>query len=162
MGQELYEMVRRRLDEVSNRCAAAITTVTQMGGFGKYVAALGDVRDTLRHLRETLEEYGIDAVAEVVRDLKFPAIPSLPTGTPAKEVVQGREFEAEVRARERQWIEAGVRGVPFVVVDNKYAIEGAQSPEAYEQALRRIAGEAAAAPDGSVLPRGVSRDVQTR
>lgn len=63
----------------------------------------------------------------------------------AREVVQGREFEAEVRARERQWIEAGVRGVPFVVVDNKYAIEGAQSPEAYEQALRKIAGEAAAA-----------------
>ena len=33
----------------------------------------------------------------------------------------------------------GVNGVPFVVVDGKYAIEGAQPPEAFEQALRRIA-----------------------
>jgi predicted DsbA family dithiol-disulfide isomerase len=40
-------------------------------------------------------------------------------------------------------VEAGVRGVPFVVVNGKYAIEGAQSPEAYEQALRQIARQAA-------------------
>jgi predicted DsbA family dithiol-disulfide isomerase len=32
-----------------------------------------------------------------------------------------------------------VGGVPFVVVNNKYAIEGAQPPEAFEQALRQIA-----------------------
>ena len=57
----------------------------------------------------------------------------------AKAVAQGREFEPEVREREKHWIEMGVRGVPFVVVNNQYAIEGAQSPEAYEQALREIA-----------------------
>ena len=61
----------------------------------------------------------------------------------AKAIAEGKEFESEVRQRERHWIEMGVRGVPFVVVNGKYAIEGAQPPEAYEQALREIAKEAA-------------------
>jgi predicted DsbA family dithiol-disulfide isomerase len=61
----------------------------------------------------------------------------------ARAIVGSHEYEPEVRARERQWIEAGVRGVPFVVVNGKYAIEGAQSPEAYERALREIAKQAA-------------------
>jgi predicted DsbA family dithiol-disulfide isomerase len=61
----------------------------------------------------------------------------------ARAIVESHEFEAEVRQRERRWLEAGVRGVPFVVVNGKYAIEGAQSPEAYEQALRQIARQAA-------------------
>jgi predicted DsbA family dithiol-disulfide isomerase len=59
----------------------------------------------------------------------------------AKAIVEGDEFTGEVRERERLWMERGVRGVPFVVVDGKYAIEGAQSPEAYEQALRQIAAQ---------------------
>ena len=57
----------------------------------------------------------------------------------AKSIVESREFEAEVRARERHWLAQGVGGVPLVVVNGRYALEGAQSPEAYEQALRRIA-----------------------
>jgi predicted DsbA family dithiol-disulfide isomerase len=61
----------------------------------------------------------------------------------ARAIAESREYESDVRARQRQWIEAGVRGVPFVVVNGKYAIEGAQSPEAYEQALREIAKQAA-------------------
>jgi predicted DsbA family dithiol-disulfide isomerase len=32
-----------------------------------------------------------------------------------------------------------VYGVPFVLVNDQYAIEGAQPPEMFEQALRRIA-----------------------
>ena len=57
----------------------------------------------------------------------------------ARAIVESREFEAEVRARERYWQERGVSGVPLVVVNGRYALEGAQSPEAYEQALRRFA-----------------------
>ena len=57
----------------------------------------------------------------------------------ARSIVESREFEDEVRARERYWREQGVGGVPLVVVDGRYALEGAQSPEAYEQALREIA-----------------------
>jgi predicted DsbA family dithiol-disulfide isomerase len=61
----------------------------------------------------------------------------------AKAIVESREFETEVRERERYWVEQGVSGVPFVVVNGKYAIEGAQPPEAFEQALRQIAQEGA-------------------
>ena len=57
----------------------------------------------------------------------------------AKAILDGDEFTAEVRERERFWLQSGVGGVPFVVVDGKYAIEGAQPPEAFEQALRQIA-----------------------
>jgi predicted DsbA family dithiol-disulfide isomerase len=59
----------------------------------------------------------------------------------ARSIVESREFEPEVRERERLWLQRGVRGVPFVVVDDSYGIEGAQPPEAYEQALRKIASE---------------------
>lgn len=57
----------------------------------------------------------------------------------ARAILEGDEFTAEVRERERFWIQSGVGGVPFVVIDGKYAIEGAQPPEAFEQALRQIA-----------------------
>jgi predicted DsbA family dithiol-disulfide isomerase len=59
----------------------------------------------------------------------------------AKEIAEGREFEKEVRERERHWLQMGVSGVPFVVVNNQYAIEGGQPPEVFEQALRQIAQE---------------------
>lgn len=56
-----------------------------------------------------------------------------------KSILEGDEFAAEVRERERHWLEQGVSGVPFVVVNGAHAIEGAQPPEAFEQALREIA-----------------------
>ena len=57
----------------------------------------------------------------------------------AKQILASDEYAAEVRERERFWIQNGVQGVPFVVVNGKYAIEGAQPPEAIEQAFRQIA-----------------------
>ena len=56
----------------------------------------------------------------------------------AKAILEGDEFAAEVRERERYWLQQGVSGVPLVVVNDTYAIEGAQPPEAFERALRRI------------------------
>jgi predicted DsbA family dithiol-disulfide isomerase len=60
----------------------------------------------------------------------------------AKEIAEGDEFGAEVREHEREWLERGVHGVPFLVVNGKYAIEGAQEPEAFERAFRQIATSA--------------------
>jgi predicted DsbA family dithiol-disulfide isomerase len=57
----------------------------------------------------------------------------------AKAIVEGDEFTSEVRERERYWMQQGVGGVPHVIVNGSYAIEGAQPPEAFEQALRQIA-----------------------
>ena len=60
----------------------------------------------------------------------------------AREIAEGREFEAEVRERERFWTERGVHGVPLVVVNDQYGIEGAQAPEMFERALREISQSA--------------------
>ena len=57
----------------------------------------------------------------------------------AKSIAESDEFAPEVRERERYWLQRGVTGVPHVVVNDSYAIEGAQPPEAFEQALRQIA-----------------------
>lgn len=58
----------------------------------------------------------------------------------AREIAEGDEFAPGVRERERHWREQGVSAVPTVVVDGRYVIEGAQPPEAFEQALRQVAG----------------------
>lgn len=57
----------------------------------------------------------------------------------ARSIVESREFEAETRERERLWLDRGVNGVPLVVINDSHAIEGAQPPEVFEQALRQIA-----------------------
>lgn len=57
----------------------------------------------------------------------------------ARSIAEGDEFASEVRERERYWRERGVTGVPHVVVNDSYAIEGAQPPQAFEQAFREIA-----------------------
>jgi predicted DsbA family dithiol-disulfide isomerase len=57
----------------------------------------------------------------------------------AKSIVEGDEFASAVRERERYWRQRGVAGVPHVVVNDSYVIEGAQPPEAFEEAFRQIA-----------------------
>lgn len=57
----------------------------------------------------------------------------------ARAIVVGDEFAAEVRERERYWHMRGVTVVPTVIVNDTHLIEGAQPPEAFEQALRQIA-----------------------
>jgi predicted DsbA family dithiol-disulfide isomerase len=57
----------------------------------------------------------------------------------AKAIVESDEFAAEVRDRERYWRQRGIAAVPAVVVNDSHVIEGAQPPEAFEQALRQAA-----------------------
>ena len=57
----------------------------------------------------------------------------------ARAILESDEYASDVRDRERLWQSRGVNGVPFVLVNDAYAIEGAQPPEAFEQALRQIA-----------------------
>lgn len=60
----------------------------------------------------------------------------------AQRILASDEFGADVRAQEVKWQQAGIHGVPAVVVNGKHLIEGAQPPEMFEQALRQIAAEA--------------------
>jgi predicted DsbA family dithiol-disulfide isomerase len=63
----------------------------------------------------------------------------------AAAILESGEYAAEVRAREAHWQELGVHAVPSLIVDGRHLIQGGQPPEVFEQALRRIAAEPAAA-----------------
>jgi len=59
----------------------------------------------------------------------------------AQQVLESREFTDEVREAERFWQEAGIDGVPAVVINRRHLIQGGQPPEVFAQALRKIAAE---------------------
>ncbi|WP_255433863.1 DsbA family oxidoreductase [Ammoniphilus sp. CFH 90114] len=52
-------------------------------------------------------------------------------------VLEGDQFTKEVRADEQEAVELGVRGVPFYVINRRYAISGAQPPDVFLQALEK-------------------------
>lgn len=53
----------------------------------------------------------------------------------ARQVLDGGEFEAEVRADEREAAQLGITGVPFFVLDRRYGVSGAQPADLMLQAL---------------------------
>jgi predicted DsbA family dithiol-disulfide isomerase len=60
-------------------------------------------------------------------------------------VLAGDRYVEAVRADEARALSLGIRGVPFFLLDGKFGISGAQSPEVLRQALERAAAERAAA-----------------
>jgi predicted DsbA family dithiol-disulfide isomerase len=64
-------------------------------------------------------------------------------GTAAREVLTSGRYAEEVRHAEQLWRSRGIDSVPAVVIDGRYLISGGQPPEAFEQALRQIAEQAA-------------------
>ena len=64
----------------------------------------------------------------------------LPAGR-ASEVLEQNEFAADVREAERFWQQAGITGVPAVVINRKHLISAGQPAAVFEQALRQIAAE---------------------
>ncbi len=59
----------------------------------------------------------------------------------AGEVLASGRYADEVRAAEQLWQSRGISSVPAIVVNDRYLISGGQPPEAFEQALRKIAAE---------------------
>jgi predicted DsbA family dithiol-disulfide isomerase len=66
-------------------------------------------------------------------------------GARAREILASDTYAAEVRAAEKLWQSRGINSVPAVIVNGRYLISGGQPPEAFEQAIRQIAAEQAAA-----------------
>lgn len=52
-----------------------------------------------------------------------------------KKMLDSEEFSKQVREDEQQAQLYGINGVPFFVLNNKYGVSGAQSPEVFSQAL---------------------------
>ena len=51
---------------------------------------------------------------------------------------EGR-YAQEVRAAEAEWQRAGIQSVPSIVINRQHLIQGGQSPEVFERALRQVA-----------------------
>ncbi|WP_340613371.1 DsbA family oxidoreductase [Xenorhabdus thailandensis] len=53
-------------------------------------------------------------------------------------VLASGSYAQEVRDDEQTWRDAGVDSVPTIVFNSRYALTGAQPPEIFEQAMRRV------------------------
>lgn len=63
----------------------------------------------------------------------------------AKAALDDPDLEARVLAEEAQAWDMNISGVPAMIVDNRFLIPGAQAPEVYVNALRRVAEKVRAA-----------------
>ena len=61
----------------------------------------------------------------------------------AREILESGLYSDEVREREQFYGAQGIHAVPSVIVNDKYLFQGGQPVEVFEQALRRIAADAA-------------------
>lgn len=57
----------------------------------------------------------------------------------AREILESNEYAADVRERERFYMEQGINSVPAIIVNDRHLIQGGQAPNVYEEALRQIA-----------------------
>lgn len=56
----------------------------------------------------------------------------------AAEVLATNRYADEVRALEREWVDAGIQSVPSIVFDRQYLLSGGQPPEAFKSAIENI------------------------
>ena len=63
----------------------------------------------------------------------------------AKAALDDADLEARVIAEERQAWDYNITGVPAMIINGKFMIPGAQAPETYVNALRRVAEKTRAA-----------------
>ena len=59
----------------------------------------------------------------------------------ALRALEADEYLDDVRADQQQAISYGIQGVPFFVIDGKYGVSGAQSPETFTGVLTKVTEE---------------------
>ena len=65
--------------------------------------------------------------------------------TRARQILASGEFATEIRALEDFYLQRGINSVPAMVMDGGHLVSGSQSVAEYEQVLRQMARESAAA-----------------
>ena len=58
----------------------------------------------------------------------------------ARQILSSNQYAADVRAQQRHYGVQGIEAVPSVIVNKRHLIQGGQPVEAFESALRQIAG----------------------
>ena len=59
----------------------------------------------------------------------------------SQSILEDERYAESVRAEEQEWLSRGVQGVPTFVVDNKYAVSGAQEPKILADMILQPASE---------------------
>lgn len=73
-----------------------------------------------------------------------------------RKVMESDAFDYEVRQDQLDARNIGVQGVPFFVLNNKYAVSGAQSPEAFLQNIEKAYAEYKQENPGLIIDKGDS------
>lgn len=73
-----------------------------------------------------------------------------------RDLLTNDQFAAEVLADIQQAREIGVQGVPFFVLNEKYAVSGAQPTSVFEQAIKQVAEEEGLRPGLKMMGSGES------
>jgi predicted DsbA family dithiol-disulfide isomerase len=60
-------------------------------------------------------------------------------GARARQILSSSLYAAEVRGRERFYLEQGVHAVPAVIINDRHLIQGGQPADVFERAMRQIA-----------------------
>jgi predicted DsbA family dithiol-disulfide isomerase len=63
----------------------------------------------------------------------------------ARAILDSNEYAEEVRIAEQFFIQAGISGVPAIIIERQHLVSGGQPPEVFERALREIAAAKAGA-----------------
>jgi predicted DsbA family dithiol-disulfide isomerase len=61
----------------------------------------------------------------------------------AREVLSSGRYADAVRSEEQFYLQQGIHSVPAVIINDRHLISGGQPPEAFAQAFRQIASQAA-------------------
>ena len=70
-------------------------------------------------------------------------------GERAREILASGTYADEVREQEQYYLARGIQSVPATIINDRHLISGGQPPEAFELALRQIAGTEKPAPASS-------------
>lgn len=98
---------------------------TMMKGYFEDGANIGDIDVLLGMAKSHIDEASLNEIEPALRN---------------------RSMQETVMATIQQMQQNGVSGVPFTIIDNRYAINGGQPPDVFLSALRQAYQDRAAAP----------------
>ncbi|HUB27703.1 MAG TPA: 3'-5' exonuclease, partial [Tepidisphaeraceae bacterium] len=82
LGKQHLAAVRRALDRISSRCAAAIATLSSNGGLGSSIGRLKEYAAAAATWKEMLERRGYDALVQQYQQFDPPPRPRISTSLP--------------------------------------------------------------------------------
>jgi ATP-dependent helicase/nuclease subunit A len=88
LGKALHDLLHRRIAGMEQRCRAGVRELERFGDFGAYEDRVGEIEQICRMLSDLLDKEGIAAVAEIAQGVEFARLPSVPSGTPNKELAK--------------------------------------------------------------------------